>query len=93
MGMCWLLRCAAYEELICARYMDKRRVVICEHHGVIGGLGSAVAEVLAEHGISVPFRRHGVVERFGQVGSPHFLQKEYGLTAEAVCATVRGLLG
>lgn len=81
------------EDLILSAVAGKRCVVTFENHGVIGGLGSAVAEVLAEHGVAVPFRRHGVVERFGQVGSPHFLQKEYGLTAEAVCATVRGLLG
>ena len=79
-------------ELLLSEAADKRAVVTFENHGVIGGLGSAVAEVLAEHAVAVPFRRHGVVERFGQVGSPSFLQKEYGLTSEALAETVRAML-
>ncbi len=80
------------EELVLSEAAGKRAVVAFENHTVIGGLGSAVAEVLAEHAVAVPFKRHGVVERFGQVGSPQFLQKEYGLTADALVATVRGML-
>ena len=56
--------------------------------GVIGGLGSAVAEVLAEKNLGVPLVRHGVVERFGQVGPASFLQKEYHLSADDLVNTV-----
>lgn len=80
-------------DLILSESAGKKAVVTFENHGVIGGLGSAVAEVLAEHMVAVPFRRHGVVERFGQVGSPAFLQKEFGLTADDLVKTVAGLLG
>ncbi len=45
---------------------------------------SAVAEVLAETGSTVPLKRIGVNERFGQVGTPDFLQKEYGLDAASI---------
>ena len=63
-----------------------------ENHSITGGLGSAVAEVLAESNISVPFKRHGVNERFGQVGTPEFLQKEFKLTAQDLQATILDVL-
>ena len=63
-----------------------------ENHSITGGLGSAVAEVLAENNISVPFNRHGVNERFGQVGTPEFLQKEFKLTAQDLEETIKTLL-
>jgi len=55
-------------------------------------LGSAVAEVLAENCIAVPFRRHGCMDQFGQVGTPDWLQKEFKLTAADLIETVKGLL-
>lgn len=79
-------------DLLLSEIPGKRAVVSFENHGVIGGLGSAVAEVIAEAGISVPFRRHGVAERFGQVGTPDWLQAEFHLTAADLEGTVRGLL-
>jgi len=45
-------------------------VVTVEEHSVIGGLGSAVAEVLADHQLSVPFFRHGVNDEYVLVGPP-----------------------
>ena len=55
------------------------------------GLGSAVAEVLVET-CPVPMRRVGVKERYGQVETQDFLQREYGLTAQAIVAAARELL-
>ncbi len=78
--------------LILKEIQEKKACVTFENHSVIGGLGSAVAEVLAENGISIPFKRHGVQDRFGQVGSPAFLQKEYGLTSSDLEKTIRFLL-
>lgn len=63
-----------------------------ENHSITGGLGSAVAEVLAENQINVSFKRHGVNERFGQVGTPEFLQKEFKLTAQDLEETIQTLL-
>ena len=76
------------EELIIREAAGKKAVVTFENHSIIGGLGSAVAEVLAENNISVKFKRHGVKERFGAVGTPEFLQKEFRLTAEDLLQTV-----
>jgi transketolase len=55
-------------------------VVTCEEHSVIGGLGSAVAEVLGEE-YPVPLERVGIRDTFGQSGKPAELLEHYGLTA------------
>jgi transketolase len=59
-------------------------IVTAENHNIIGGLGSAVAEVLAELGFGTILRRIGCQDRFGQVGSIDFLQKEYGMLADDI---------
>ncbi len=55
-------------------------IVTCEEHTIIGGLGSAVAEVLAET-TPCKMKRFGVEDRFGCSGKPADLLKGYGLTA------------
>ena len=65
----------------CAKNTGK--IVTCENHSIQNGLGSAVAEVLAEH-CPTPMRRIGIKERYGQVGSLDFLMNEYELTAEHI---------
>lgn len=58
-------------------------VVTCEEHNIIGGLGSAVAEVIAEtHPVAL--ERVGVCDKFGKSGEPNALLEEYGLTAENI---------
>jgi transketolase len=66
-------------------------VVTCEEHSIIGGLGSAVAEVLGERG-PVPLARVGVRDAFGTSGEPEELMREYGLTADDIANAARGLL-
>lgn len=80
------------EELIRKESKGKKAVITFENHSITGGLGSAVAEVLAEKGMSIPLLRHGVKERFGQVGTPEFLQQEFHLTAEDLYKTVKQAL-
>ncbi|MCL2324500.1 MAG: transketolase family protein [Actinomycetia bacterium] len=59
------------------------RVVTCEEHNIIGGLGSAVAETLSE-GFPCPLLRVGVQDRFGQSGEPDELLRFFGLDAPAI---------
>ena len=74
------------------KYVQKTgRIVTCENHSIHNGLGSAVAEVIAETG-NAKLRRIGIKERFGQVGSLKFLMNEYELTAENIYATAMELL-
>lgn len=73
----------------CAR--ETGAIVTTENHNIIGGLGDAVASVLAEKPIA-PLVKHGVKDRFGQVGPVDFLQKEYGLTAEEIIVSCHNVL-
>lgn len=59
------------------------RVVTAEEHSIIGGLGSAVAEVLSEN-YPVPMRRVGIQDCFGESGEPEELMKKYGLTKNEI---------
>ncbi len=61
-------------------------VVTAENHSVIGGLGSAVAELLLEEGVPVGFARVGVKDVFAEGGTTPFLCERYGLDARAIVA-------
>ncbi|MCR4278204.1 MAG: transketolase family protein [Candidatus Berkelbacteria bacterium] len=57
---------------------DTGAIVTAEEHQIIGGLGSAVAEVLADH-YPVPMERIGVLDTFGESGKPEELMEHYHL--------------
>lgn len=63
-------------------------LVTAEEHSVIGGLGSAVAECLAE-GYPVPLERVGVRDTFGKSGTVSALLEKFGLTADGIAAAAR----
>ncbi len=74
------------------KYAQKtKKIVTCENHSIHNGLGSAVAEVIAETG-NAKLRRIGIKERFGQVGSLEFLMNEYELTSEHIYKAAMELL-
>jgi len=64
---------------IVAAARRSRLVLSAENHSIIGGLGSAVAEALAEAGVSVRLCRIGVRDVFSESGSREFLFEKYGL--------------
>jgi len=66
-------------------------VVTAEEHSVIGGLGSAVAECLAEN-LPAPQLRVGVKDSFGESGEPDELMKKYGLTTDDVVAAAENVI-
>ena len=75
-----------------AKYASRTgAVVTAEEHSVIGGLGSAVAEAVAET-CPVPVVRVGVDDRFGKSGAVPALMEEYGLTAAAIADAARRAL-
>ena len=63
-------------------------LVTAENHSIIGGLGGAVAECLAE-GYPVPLERVGVKDHFGQVGKADYLLKAFGLTPDDIAAAAK----
>lgn len=75
-------------EIIVNAARETGAVVTCEEHNIIGGLGSAVAEVLCEE-YPVPMVRVGVKDCFGKSGVPAQLLKDYGLTAEDVAEAAK----
>lgn len=58
-------------------------IVTAEEHSIIGGLGSAVSEVLSEE-MPVPVLKVGIEDTFGESGKPEQLLKAYGLTTEKI---------
>lgn len=66
-------------------------ILTAEEHSIIGGLGSAVAEVLSED-YPVLLKRIGVEDAFGQSGKPDELMKHYGLTKENLVQAVQTLV-
>ncbi|MFH1441905.1 MAG: transketolase family protein [Candidatus Omnitrophota bacterium] len=68
------------QELILEIAQQVRGIVVCEEHSVIGGLASAVDEIVSEN-FPVKISRLGVKNRFGQSGEPRELLKEYNLTS------------
>lgn len=79
------------EDLIVASAEKTGLVVTCEEHSVIGGLGSAVCDVLAARH-PVPVRKVGVNDVYGESGPAVDLLHKYGLDAEGVLAAVDELL-
>ncbi|MGL5648562.1 MAG: transketolase family protein, partial [Clostridium sp.] len=70
-------------ELIVKAAKETGAIVTAEEHNIIGGLGSAVAEVVAEN-CPVPVLRVGVKDTFGESGLPNQLLEKYGLTAKDI---------
>lgn len=67
-------------------------VITVENHSIIGGLGSAVCEVLSEY-YPAKVKRIGVNDRFGQSGKADFLLDYYGLSAEKLACSIKEEIG
>ncbi|MEL6958784.1 MAG: transketolase C-terminal domain-containing protein [Pseudomonadota bacterium] len=79
-------------ELILESAAKTGAIVTAENHSIIGGLGSAVAEVLMDEGIGLPFKRVGVQDRFCEGGTTPYLMHKFGLDAPAIFGAVRGVM-
>lgn len=75
------------EELIVELTKDHDLFVTCEEHSVIGGLGSAVAEVLSQKAPK-KLAMVGIKDTFGESGTPAALLEKYGLTANDIVKAV-----
>lgn len=71
----------------------RRGVVTVENHSTVGGLGSAVCELLAGAGAGVPVKRLGVADRFTHGGSTEYLARYYGLDSYALVRAVTEAAG
>lgn len=68
-------------------------VITAENHSVIGGLGTAIAEVMAEEGLGVPLRRIGVQDVFATAGSRPYLFRKFGLSSRRLAEAIWELSG
>lgn len=78
-------------DAIVAAARETGAILTVEEHNIAGGLGGAVAEVLAERRLAVPFRRHGVPNEYVRIGPPAALYAHYRLDAAGIAAEVRAL--
>ena len=79
--------------IIAALKTAKSGVITMENHSIIGGLGSAVAEVMAENGISAPLQRIGLKDTYAHGASQKYLMAEYEMDAPALIRAVEKALG
>ena len=79
------------EELIIKAAKETGVIVTAEEHSIIGGLGSAVAEVVSEN-CPVPVLRVGVKDTFGESGKPNELLEKYGLTSNNIVNKVKEVI-
>lgn len=81
-------------EAVLSAARETRAIVTLEEHSVIGGLGSAVAEVLAESGeFPVTFKRLGLPSVFSShVGSQEYLRAQYGISEEGILQSLEPLM-
>ncbi len=81
-------------EVVLAAARETRALVTIEEHSVLGGLGGAVAEVLAESGeLRVPFKRLGLPSVFSShVGDQEYLRAAYGLSETGILQALKEIL-
>lgn len=79
------------EDILVKAAKETGAIVTAEEHTIIGGLGSAVAEVLMEK-CPVPMRRIGVADKYGKSGQVPELLAEYGLTAENIAKQAKEVI-
>jgi transketolase len=79
-------------DLILSEAKKTKRVISCENHQVACGLGSAVAEILAESGIGAKLVRIGVQDLWGEVGTVDYLKERFKMRAVDIAAAAKGLM-
>jgi len=91
-----VINCSSIKPLDEKTVLDSARktgaVITAENHSIIGGLGSAVVELLAER-CPVLVKRIGIMDKFGESGPLEDLFTEYGLTTQAVANVAKQVVG
>ena len=80
-------------ETVLAAARETGKVLVVEEHNVLGGLGDAVASVIAEEGIACQFKKHGLQDCFSVIGYAEDLYAHYGLDANGIADHARRMMG
>jgi len=78
-------------DIIIKAAKETKKIITVEEHSIIGGLGSAVAEVLSEN-YPVPLKRIGINDTFGESGTADDVLEKYGLTVENIIKTTKDFI-
>jgi transketolase len=81
------------EDILKAVSNSKHGVITLENHSIVGGLGTILAEQMADNGIGKKLYRLGIPDTFVHGASRHYLMKEYGLDAMALTRQVEAVTG
>ena len=76
-------------EAVVKAIQDTRRIITVEDHTVLGGLGSAVAEVMAETGKGCAFTRLGLQDKFAPIGLHEDIMSMLGIDSNGIINAVR----
>ena len=79
-------------EIVLKAAAECGKVITCEEHNIIGGLGEAVCAAIAEEGICAKVKRIGVNDEFGHSGPAKELLKQFGLSAENIINKAKEML-
>ena len=79
--------------IVAALSTAKHGVITMENHTIVGGLGSAVAEIMAERGMGVPLQRIGLKDTYAHGASQKFLMSEYEMDVAALVRAVETAVG
>jgi transketolase len=81
------------EEAVLVAARETRAIVTLEEHSIIGGLGGAVAECLAESGLATPFKRLGLPSAFSShIGSQEYLRSKSNLSPDSILNSLEQLM-
>jgi transketolase len=72
--------------------LETRRIITVEDHSVIGGLGSAVAEVVVDSGKACAFKMLGHPDKFAPIGLQEDIMSEVGIDANGIISAVREVM-
>jgi transketolase len=72
--------------------VETKGIITLEDHSIIGGLGSAVAEVIAEEKVKTPLKRLGIPDVFGDIANPEQLWDKYGMSVSGICDAALSLI-
>ncbi len=80
------------KDAIIKAVMDTRRIITVEDHSTVGGLGSAVAEVMAQAGKGCAFKMLGHQDKFAPIGLQEDIMSEVGIDTNGIVAAVREVM-
>lgn len=81
------------EEAILKAVMETRRILTVEDHSVIGGLGTAVADVIAASGKGCAFTKAGIKDEFSVTGYPEDVMQHHRIDTDGIIERVREIMG